>query len=444
MIRWLPLAWVACLACTETPDTTPDLAVDMRVGDARPPQPAGAVCATQSDCLGVCWTDALGQRCVPACDDGCPAGLICQTRDAVSGCLPDARTADRGEACSIDRPCADGLRCVGDLVAEMTVCAQPCDSDAACTAPERCGPTGVCAPADAPVSRCPFVECARADLLCVDARCVATCADVDTRCGDGGVCTRDAESGAQLCRPDGMGDLGSSCTSGGAASCAPELICLSRAPGDPEAVCSRACADDCPDGFACRRPPGFEAPFCLPAPFGQGEGEGGRFEGCATHGATDCLPELDCVIGLAGRPVCAPPCAAGCAVESECDAAGLTPHCRPVTRDRIGLACTADADCPAGRCVSEAFPFCTAGCAPDCPAGFTCIGAECLPGRADARPLGAECGEGGAVSCADGICAAHPDTGAAVCTRGCADADCPDGFECRALDAQALCFASVD
>ena len=410
-------------------------------------RPVGSACSAAEDCQDVCLLDPAlgGRRCVPACDDGvCSDGLVCLVADGISGCVLGSVMAGEGEACGIDSRCADPLRCVADLDPEQTRCARPCTVNGECDAPDQCGPTGVCAPPDAPVQRCPFTPCARADLLCVDMQCLATCPDLDRRCADGGMCTRRDEDGAQLCQPDAMGALGEGCVSGGSASCAADLVCLTRAPGDPNAVCSRPCAADCPDGFACRRPMGFAAQHCLPIPFGAGIGDVDRFADCAMHGQSDCAEPLDCIDGPATTRICALPCDAGCGDDAICDDTGLTPHCRRRTRARIGLPCIDAADCPEGRCIDDARPYCTAACEAGCPPGFVCFNDECVVGDVSAQPLGESCADGGAPSCASGICAADPTTGAAVCTQECANTACPDGFDCQAIDMSRLCFAGAD
>ena len=448
MIRIAALLSALCFACAEPPEPAPADAgsIDMST-DASLRRPVGSACRTAADCLEVCLLDPAlgGRRCVPACVDGaCPEGQACVEQDGAAGCVAEARRVGEGEACGIDATCADPLRCVADLDPDQTVCARICTGDSDCEAPDRCGPTDVCAPPDAPVQRCPFVACARPDLLCVDMLCLATCADLDHRCVDGGVCTRREADGAQLCQPDAAGSLGEACVSGDVASCADDLVCLSRAPGDPRSLCARPCADDCPDGLACRRPAGFAAPHCLPVPFGEGDGAADRFESCADHGQTDCLPALDCVDGPAMGRVCARPCADGCADDAVCDDTGLTPHCRRRTRARIGLPCVDASECPQGRCVADARPYCTAACDPGCPDGFACVGDECLVGEAGASGLGEPCAEDGAPSCASGICAADPNSGAVVCTQHCPDGVCPDGFDCQAIDMSRLCFVGAD
>lgn len=439
MIRLLAPWLLLVGACAEPADPTP-LPRDATIVDATP-RPVGAACVDSADCAGVCLpgADGRGERCVAACDGGCPAGTACMTVAGVDGCLPVAAEAGVGEPCGIDTPCVEGARCAADVDPERTVCATICADDPDCGAGEACTVTGVCAPADAPARACPFVECARGDLICVDQRCVATCADLDTPCVDGGTCSRRAEDGAFLCLPTASGALGTRCVSGGAAACADDLQCFSRAPGDPAAICARPCADDCPEDFVCRRPAGFTERICMPAPLGIGDGAADLFESCAAHGPSDCLPHLDCVIGPAGAPICAAPCADGCGEDAVCDDAGLTPHCRRRTRERIGLACDGDGDCPAGRCVPAPVPYCTAACAPQCPPGFYCAGDECLIGDADERPLGAACDDG-AATCASGLCAADPATGAALCTRDCSATPCPDAFRCEAVEASRLCF----
>lgn len=448
MIRLIALAPLLCMACAAPPEPTSADArmLDMHT-DATPRRPVGSACSVAADCQDVCLLDPAlgGRRCVPACEDGaCPAGLICRVADDVAGCVIGTTTVGEGEACGIDARCAAPLRCVADLDPAQTRCARVCAADDDCDAPDTCGPTGVCAPPDAPVQQCPFTPCAREDLLCVDMRCVATCLDLDRRCVDGGRCTRRPEDGAQLCQPDAAGGLGDGCVSGGAASCQADLVCLSRAPGDPAAVCSRSCADDCPADFACRRPTGFAAPHCLPVVFGVGAGDVDRFGACDAHGQTDCLDALDCIDGPGSTRVCARPCAQGCSDDAVCDDTGLTPHCRRRTRARIGLPCAEDDDCPQGRCVDAARPYCTAACEAGCPPGFVCFGDECLVGEVSALPVGEPCAEGGAPSCASGICAAHPTTGAAVCTQDCAQDPCPDGFDCQAIDMSLLCFRGTD
>lgn len=464
----LPCAMLlVLLACdSETPedvaaDAVPDSGAQSDVGpDAASPAPAGAPCADDAECAGACLVDPLDpageRRCFDGCDDGggCPAGATCVSGDGgARGCVPEpAAPLPAGADCgSAGSRCGEGLACSA-MHPDGPRCAPRCDDTTPC-ADGSCPPVGVeprvCLPPESEAFRCPFVTCLGPDQLCVAGadgvrRCVGPCAEAGIACPAGGTCTPRDDDGALYCAPDGQGELGASCASGEDAACDAALACASRGPGDPDAVCTRACDADCPQGFACRRPTGGSGAVCMPAEFGVGDESGGPGDSCATHGSTDCVPELDCVDGVAGSRVCASPCVdGGCDDGTVCALRGLDgDYCLPGDAGGgVGTPCPDGEGC-ADRCTDGPAPsrYCTTDCEParPCPSGFTCIGGACAPGEAGARPLGADCTEDGAAGCESGLCAAI-DVGP-VCTRRCGDdAPCPDGFACVDSEAGQLC-----
>ena len=313
-----------------------------------------------------------------------------------------------------------------------------------------------CLPPDSVVFRCPFTPCGRADLLCVERRCVAPCADRGGECPGGGTCTAREGDGALYCEPEGDVGLGGGCASGGDAACSPGLSCIATEPGDPNAVCSRSCADhadcaeaclDCEGEVACRRPRGGEALVCLPAPFGRGDESAGVGDVCGEHGDTDCVPGLDCVPAVGGGRACAARCDSGCPAAFVCAERGADgPHCLPGEAGGAGSPCPEGSGCDE-VCV-EGPPlerYCTVEC-PDggCPEGFGCRDGLCRLGAEEAAPLGASCPEAGPIGCASGLCVVAPADGASVCSQRCDEAPCPDGFTCESLEAGRFCFSGAD
>ncbi|MCB9547387.1 MAG: hypothetical protein H6706_16270 [Myxococcales bacterium] len=379
MKRWVLLALL--LGCDQEGPAAPvpDAGADASADATAPTdagRPVGAPCQRSADCQGACLPDAVSGalRCHLACDDpACPQGARCvEGDDGEAGCVAAVAGVGDGDPCGIDQPCMPPLVC--HAAGAENRCAPACTEDADCPPDRRCQ-AGACLAAGAP-TRCPELACLRPDLVCDAGTCVALCADAGEACAEGGTCGARAGDGARVCRPDGLGDVGSPCASGGDAACRPGLTCLARGPGDPAAVCTRACAaEPCEEGLACRRPEGFPTPYCWPAPFGEGDATGEAGADCTAHGATDCLPALDCVPGPAGRRECAAPCADGCAAPRVCDDRGPTPHCRP--RDALGLPCQADADCPAVCLPGQPEDrYCTGPCADGCPAGAVCAATQ--------------------------------------------------------------------
>lgn len=415
------------------------------------PAAAGAPCTLDTDCEGLCVDDGAGLRCATACvdDSACPPDQGCTGPEGRRVCGGAWTEAGLGAAC-------DGVavRCAGDAICAVAGeggarCWPACGQDADCaTEGHRCAPAGACLPPEADAFSCATTGCADERLRCVrlapdgPARCLTPCFDPMSPCADEAACVAPADAEGWVCAPR-AGALGDGCAAGG--ECAGEAQCLARRPGDPAAVCAVPCeaGGACGDGFACRRPAGFDGPYCVPAPFGVGDGQGAAGASCATHGATDCAPELDCVDGVATDRRCAAPCGAGCAEGFTCSERPVDgAYCLPGSGG-LGTPCADDAACDAGRCVplaAEAARFCGVACEGGCPMGSDCDGAWCRPlDAAPAEPLGAACGDG--APCASGLCAVDPASGEARCSQQCSpQAPCPEGFACTAVGAQSLCF----
>jgi hypothetical protein len=438
--------------CAEAPADGADAGrADGGAGDAG--RPAGAACASDADCRGACLADDAdpggGRRCFDRCaaPDECPAGTACA--GGVCRARPVA-PADEGDACDVVA-CRPGLVCAA-AHPEGPRCARPCAGDGECAPGERCGSDPrVCLPGGAAAFQCPATPCRVPSLVCVPdeagtGRCVALCGRVGEACPEGGTCAEGGPDGALACLPAGDRALGESCLSGGDAACAAGLTCVARGPGDAEGFCSRPCEGPCDDAFACRAPWPGAAAVCLPLANGAGDGQGTPGAACDAHGHTDCRGDLFCAPGIAGRAVCASPCADGaCAEGFVCARRGEDAWCLRGTPDGdVGTPCEADGDCRE-RCRTE-LPagqrYCTAACAPGgCPQGFRCAGGACEPGAEERRPLGAPCADAGAGACASGLCfgAGRPEE--AVCSQRCGDeSPCPAPLRCVALDTGRFCL----
>ena len=458
------LAAVGLFACAETPAEIEDAAAP----DATPRDAGmtGAPCTDDGDCEGACLEDPLGAglRCFDGCgpEDACPTGSSCVRAGGEGGCVQDAAPRlSEGDDCAGGGRCEAALVCTPDHP-DGPRCAVQCAGGAPCPDGQACVPESVepraCLPARAEVFSCPFTECLRADLLCVEATCVAPCGEPGVECPGGGVCVAREGDGALYCRPAADVGLGGGCASGGDGACAEGLECVGRAPGDPGAVCTLACLEhaacagacgDCaPDEVACRRPRAQDETVCLPAPFGRGDEAGGPGDGCLDHGDTDCRADLDCVVGVGRRLVCAARCDPGCDAGFVCsERSDDTPHC--LEGDDVGGPGT---PCPDGAGCDETClgdgpddRYCTVSCADGvCPPGFGCREGLCRLGEDGRAPLGDACPAAGPGACDDGVCAVHPQSGASVCSRRCDEAPCPDDFTCETLDAGRLCFAPAD
>lgn len=468
---WLAVAACGCGESAEpTAPTDAESSADFAGVDAGADGGmAGRPCAEDRECAGICVNDGAGLRCAAACGDGLPEcgdTQVCRAVGGRSACLaPTSPEGGDGSPCAAGEPCGPGLACA-DLGSEGVRCAPRCDADSTCSADpldgaeRRCGTTEVdprvCVRSDSPMFSCLFEGCARGDLLCLAPEtadafvCVETCEAPGEVCG-GGLCARLPADGTLYCAPMARQEAGGGCASGGAAACMAGLTCSERWPGDARAQCVQACDDavGCGAGFACRRPAGATATFCLPVPFGPGDGQGVAGTDCGGHGPTDCLPELDCVAGVDG-PVCARACDAsgGCADGARCLERRVDgPYCL-LGAGTLGGACNADVACAEGVCAAPAEAGgdpdarrCAVACEgpEDCPEGSTCSGRICRARVAGMAPLGDDCGEA-LPACASGLCVADPQDGRPRCTRDCAEVDCPAALTCQPVDARRFCF----
>ncbi len=432
---------------------------DAGAGDAGPGdagRPAGAACAVDADCRGLCLNDEAdpggGRRCFARCaaPGDCPDGTTC---DATGVCrVPPVPAGDAGDACDVVA-CRPDLLCVPGHP-QGPRCARPCAADGECAPAERCGgEPRACLPAAAAAFQCPATPCRVPSLACVSdaagtGRCVAVCGVAGEACPEGGRCATGGPDGALVCLPAADRELGESCLSGGDAACVAGLACVARGPGDPGGFCSRPCAGpaDCPEAFACRAPWPGAASVCLPLATGAGDGGGEAGAACDAHGHTDCRAHLFCAPGIAGRAVCATACGSdGCPAGFVCAVRGEDAWCLRGTPDGdVGTPCHDDADCR-GRCRAD-LPadqrYCTADCAAgECPAGFRCARGACEPGEEAGRPLGAPCADVGAGACESGLCLGAGRPEETVCSRRCDDASpCPEPLRCVALDDDRFCL----
>jgi len=282
----------------------------------------------------------------------------------------NAGRAVRAAACGLDNPdgsvCAEDFNCQGGTCAKASpddpegICATPCNSDADCSAGEKCA-NGVCLPACSSHADC------QAGAVCQDGACmVVSCTD-GTECPAGTACPPEGEG--RSCRTTCESD----------AECADPALCLPALGGD---LCQAiACSDavTCPAGTACpleggtcRRTCGsdrdcVEPELCLPALGGD------LCQAIACSDGSECPAGTACPAGGGN-------CMRSCDEDTDCIPPAL---CLPAGSGKLcqKVLCESGDDCPEGtRCTSEGFCFpADFACQTDesCPPGWECQGGAC-------------------------------------------------------------------
>jgi hypothetical protein len=213
-------------------------------------------------------------------------GLVLLFAGHFVGCAPTCNGVDNNGRCETtchDDACETGSKCVDNA------CRPACGAQSDCGVGERCekritdyGTSGksYCisqTPHSTSTKGTDGAHCASsADCAenygyrCIGSTCTLTC-EIHGQCGTRGSCTgtaRDAEGRtAHTCEPDDVprapGQYGTSCPKGDECDTAHDFRCVSAAPGDIDAYCTkRFCANDgdCPSGSFCserlaRQPP---------------------------------------------------------------------------------------------------------------------------------------------------------------------------------------------
>ncbi|MBU0550293.1 hypothetical protein KKF91_21015 [Myxococcota bacterium] len=332
-------------------------------GRCVPPQPDGAPCEINAECLGgVCLPEAQGWpggHCASSCAvDGCAEGADCQTLgndelcllhcdaqtpcregyvcgEAWSSCLPDCRlgwdcgalrcdeadgqcrapddpppTLVVGSACVRDEGCDGGI-CVAEW--PLGYCTRACQDDSSCPEAARClniSQRPMC------LARCGGLDgdC-RVGYLCNDAQvCVPDCRAAGANCAAPLVC--DEASGRCIEQTIQTPNTGAPCASTAdcAGFCIPEVTPDGIPTYWPDGYCTQSCLNDavCGGGSVCRPQPG--GALCLQA-CGLGGGGGCRAGYICEPQLGACLP--DCNLGL--------PCIEGftCTRQGLCRPAGM-------------------------------------------------------------------------------------------------------------------------
>lgn len=470
---------------TPPPDTGPEPL------DAGPSSDIGTSCTSSADCEGgYCITEDMGFAggyCTMGCatDTDCGEGGACIQIDATTSfCF------DRCDPAAATRDCRAGYGCASSLEIP-SVCLPGCTDDTDCTEGLRCDPTGGFSAS----GRCYDPTAQLGDPCTDETMCgaEAICYAEDFAGWPGGSCVAfgcDPASGTgcagdAVCIPAGR--RGGICVDG----CTSEMDCREAYDCEPSALgatyCAPACRtnDDCSGGLVCNpalgtcdvpfdaselgnvcarmfgacqggtcvreTDAGFPGSYCtyigcdttMPDATDGCPGTGVCFStaGGTTYCADACATDMDCRAGYACRANSAGGmgCVPACEVDMECTSMGYT--CNQGTGlctsaldpTAIGDACVRAADCPGGRCLTEASTghpggMCVAtGCrlsgegpAEACPTGTVCVDdatdpmdiGVCVPECTGT--MSGECRDG--YTCVSGACA--PACTMATCTGG--------------------------
>ncbi|HWV38338.1 MAG TPA: hypothetical protein VN033_07655 [Vulgatibacter sp.] len=450
------------------------------------PCTADSQCPSGGSCLRALGS---GERfCTAPCTPGCPDGYRCRTipptrvgEQETRQCVPESETCHAGRPlcapCSGDAECADGTaRCVENLLTGERFCGIACSPT--CTWSEA-RQDWIDSTTDAPCrSGCPRnFTCTRISdpsgevFQCVPnaLTCSGWCEPGDLRsdlaqCGPGATCVgnecRIADDG-RACAPCTDDDQ---CNVGGLTG----GLCLANVQSG-ETFCAPACEDlaDCASrwgaGFDCLLVDGDRV--CVPLQATCVRAGRGLGSDCSVGGPADCLSGICVHYGERGL------CSAPCEADAECGDARQRCCAVVPTEDGATIDCDRPSGPAGGVCVPREGEFgddcdpgrapchdgfcldigtarlCTAACVDDAScdeASGTSGGFECRQARAvdgggapgelvnvcfpsGGGAIGSDCTFGPA-ACADRLCIKKESGN--VCTRSCAEDDCPPGWRC--------------
>lgn len=374
-------------------------------------KPCDADSACGESGQGICQKQALGYRCLQACDANrcCPEGSSCQSIDGQSMCVP-ASNSCKPVSCKTDKDCGPGEFCQQNVCkpkpisAEATLC-KPCSKDSDCG-------KGLCI-AYEEGKYC--TQPCEANLFCPDGyqcqsvrgtfQCKAesgNCACKEEKdCHEGFACK------SSICqRPDG-GQHGDACSS--LRKCASGHQCLDTAKG-------RVCVKTCNGDF----PAGTHGSLC-------------KSGGSCSSGAR-CFSVLSRSI-----------CLKTCKTESDCASGG---RCRKFGLTIAACYCTKDEDCRRGYVCNKSILKTWGQCerkstdSSGCGEGFTCSYVTstqpyCLPPKS--RDTGETCDS--IFRCKEGLLCAKTSGGPSVCVRACRSTnDCKsEGGSCILSGSMRFC-----
>ena len=454
----VPFAVVLALGCGESHMNEPDAQIvfDARFPDAGtdagpPASNVGAVCSSDSDCVGpadYCEPN-LGGYCTAICGDdvACPTGSVCANlggglQVCLAECDPDS-TEDQclpGNGCAVlmgispvclpgcenDAECGEGLQCLLDA-GLAGVCVDPdAPLGGACTSDGECPPSAECiATADYPGGTCVLDGCnPTTNTGCPDdGQCLpagfggGACWDgcsADGDCRSGWECEESAVApGRSTCQPIFVpANLGQVC-SAGRGSCAGGVCLTETQSFFPDSYCSDYCTPAATD-------PGCTGDgVCAPT-----SGGGGLcLDGCEAD--TDCRTAYRCRPIDREDPDGPKGCFAGCTSDTQCT--GMTGggtayvcnpgtgYCtRPLNPDELGDVCDPSdfRACRGGRCLSNAEGWPGGMCTyPGCSlTGATTPSATC--------PTGSACTDDGGGDPDLGVCVPSCTVGSSTCRTG--------------------------
>ncbi len=411
----------------------------------------GYGCSTDFQLSGVCLAGCVDQT-------DCGTGLMCDPTGGDFGagsCFTPG--ASVGAMCAADTECPMGAFCQAEEFGGWPAgaCLLPgCDlaANTGCTGDAQCiGLTGFFGPPQGYcIDGCVTSSDCRAGYTCAasgatpDRHYCAPGCTTDAQCGGGRVCNQ----GLGTCGDPFTGTIGNTCSRRDPTTC-PGGACLSeRSSGFPTSYCSYTgcgASEPCPTGSVCAPRAGTTS-ACLRSCTMDSD--------CATAGyACRHSDPADATSAMA--------CVPACTTNGDCTSSGGmggTPNVcnvgtglctQPFMATAEGTACTSDATCVGGRCMTEAafgypggecvYPGCsltTGVTGAACPATTACV--DDHVGSPDLGVCAPSCALGG-TTCRDGYaCAAIPgSTTEGACQPVCTATSCAAGRACDA--ATGLC-----
>lgn len=349
----------------------------------------------------------------------CPAPLSCEAGRCVSSgfCVGSS-------SCAQDSQCGAGLHCANGCCVPGT--AGSCARDADCSAHPA---TPFCDVARETCVACLTASDCGAGKLCQSEACVAL-----KGCGQNADCTDPA---APVC------DVAQrACV-----QCLRQGDCTS--PSTP--VCDGT--HHCVSGAQCTADP----QCAKPTP---------RCQLTSGH-CVACLTNVDCPQPLVCDPkqfICLQPAATGCTVDKDCASNPAAPHCKPAASGGTCVACTADAQCPAGQICDPASNACAVkqcGVDTDCASPTPRCDLADSPHLCVACLANGDCPNGGTCQpdhtcqapanfcnadqdCATNVAGPHCKTASHTCVACLVPADCGIGKTCTAQNTCATATCKVD